>query len=428
MVLILQTVGHWKVALITCCLRKYYKPICDRASYFSLDSYFHSLEHEVSADESMTLPYQKTDTLSLNDSIFSPIHMQHQSRIHQLPVELFQQILLLIVNDVSNCPSIFKLINTRISGNFSSPPLVFTRVCRLWRIIAHSTTGLWSRIHVALSGGDEPLKPFLPCLLQCWLARSGSRPLTIHINRVRSGPAKCTGLLGHTSLSQADSQLLEILQTESRRWETVISVFRGNEWPSSKLDTPQLRALECGWSMLEKFNTSNLRRLYISIGITTSSFPTCKKLQHLNLQYASPTIIRSLSVTFPLLETIVVLHVAGGHEGTSSHLVTYPCLESLTLPLPLDLDKNPHWPTAIFDGLNLPVLRKLTLVGYPTKLGVDRIVAALKATATCNLQVIDFRTFRPQDEVDVDVVEPLLSVAREISVCSALLRCRASRD
>jgi hypothetical protein len=120
--------------------------------------------------------------------------------------------------------------------------------------------------------------------------------------------------------------------------------------------------------------------------------------------------------------------VIGGDHGASSHLVTYPCLESLTLPLPLDLDKNPHWPTAIFDGLHLPVLRKLTLVGHPNKLGVNRIMAALKVTATCDLQVIDFQTIRPQDEVDVDVVEPLLSVAREISVCSVLLRCRAPRD
>lgn len=71
------------------------------------------------------------------------------------------------------------------------------------------------------------------------------------------------------------------------------------------------------------------------------------------------------------------------------------------------------------------MLRKLTLVGHPNKLGVNRIMAALEVTATCNLQVIDFRTIRPQDEVDVDVVEPLLSVAREISVCSVLLRCRA---
>lgn len=281
------------------------------------------------------------------------------------------------------------------------------------------------------------MKPFLPCLLQCWLARSGSRPLTLRIDRIRlschlfmSKPAKCRVGPGYRPLSQANSRLLEILQSESRRWETVVGVLRGNEWPSSKLDTPQLRALECGWSSLDRFNTSNLRRLYTSDGIATSPIPKCKKLQHINLQYAPPTIIRSLSVTFPLLETIVVAGVVGGHHGhgASSHLVTHPCLESSTLPLPSDLDKNPHWPTAIFDGLHLPMLRKLTLVGHPTKSGVNRIVAALEVTATCNLQVIDFRTIRPQDEVDVDVVEPLLSVAREISLCSVLLRCRAPRD
>ncbi|KAG1794558.1 uncharacterized protein HD556DRAFT_1236524, partial [Suillus plorans] len=105
----------------------------------------------------------------------------YESHIHQLPVELLQHIFSLIVNDISDCPSIFKSINHRISGNFSSPPLVFTRVCRHWRIIAQSTPGLWSRIQVMLSGGDESLQPFLPCLLQYWLACSGGQPLTLRI-------------------------------------------------------------------------------------------------------------------------------------------------------------------------------------------------------------------------------------------------------
>ncbi|KAG0703584.1 hypothetical protein DFH29DRAFT_786983, partial [Suillus ampliporus] len=68
--------------------------------------------------------------------------------IHRLPVELLQQIFLLVVNDVSDCPSIFALGPTTISVNFASVPLVFTRVCRNWRVVARSTTGLWSRIRV----------------------------------------------------------------------------------------------------------------------------------------------------------------------------------------------------------------------------------------------------------------------------------------
>lgn len=214
---------------------------------------------------------------------------------------------------------------------------------------------------------------------------------------------------------KADARLLEILQSESRRWETVVGVLRGVEWPSSKLDTPQLRTLECSWSGLDRFNAPNLRRLRILEGIPTSTIPTCKKLRHLHLQCASPNIIRFISATFPLMETIVVADVIGDHDNARSHSATYSCLESLTLPLPSDRDS--HWFTETFDGLHLPVLRELTLVGYPTKSGVNCIMAALAVTATCNLQVIDFQTATRQDEVDVGVVEPLLSVVvREISV------------
>ncbi|KAG1768607.1 hypothetical protein EV702DRAFT_717681 [Suillus placidus] len=101
--------------------------------------------------------------------------------IHRLPVELLQQVFLLIVNDVPDCPSIFSCGSDIISVDVASPPLVFIRVCRLWRVVAHSTAGVWSRIQVVLPGKYKPLKPFLPYLLQCWLARSGSLPLTLYI-------------------------------------------------------------------------------------------------------------------------------------------------------------------------------------------------------------------------------------------------------
>ncbi|KAG2366235.1 hypothetical protein BDR07DRAFT_1396498 [Suillus spraguei] len=228
----------------------------------------------------------------------------------------------------------------------------------------------------------------------------------------------------YMKLSQADSRLLEILQSESRRWETIVGVLRGDEWPSSKLDTPQLRTLECSWSGLNRFNAPNLHRLHIPNdpqGIP-APIPTYKSLRHLHIQYAFPMFVRSISVSFPLLETFVLVRVS--HYGnTRGRSATLSCLESLTLPLPLG-SNNFHWFTGILDGLHLPVLRKLTLVGDPTKSAVDCIMAGLAATATCNLQVIDFQTRIPQDEVDVGVVEPLLSVVREISVSSVLLRCR----
>lgn len=383
----------------------------------------------------MKVSHHKTNTLSLSDSHFSPIHMHYsESHIHQLPVELLQHIFSLIVNDISDCPSIFNSSNRRISGNFSSPPLVFTRVCRLWRVTAHSTPDLWSRIQVTLPGGDESLEPFLPSLLQYWLACSGGQPLTLRIYTVDIFwnfyilNAVCS-VQSCRSLSHADHRLLEILQAESRRWETV-GVLCGDEWLNSKLDTPQLGTLECSWSGLNRFNAPNLRQLRISKGIediATTPILTCKNLRHLRVQYTSSKIIRSISMIFPLLQTIAVAAATGDHDDARSHSVTYSCLESLTLPLPSHDDVS-DWLTEIFDGLHLPVLRKLTLVGYPSKWMIDRTMAALAVTATCNLEVIDFHTSALQGEIDVDVVEPLLSVVKEISVESVLFRCRSPRN
>ncbi|KAG0699422.1 hypothetical protein DFH29DRAFT_787232, partial [Suillus ampliporus] len=97
--------------------------------------------------------------------------------IHRLPVKLLQTVFLLIVHDVPDYPSIFSFT---ISANIASPPLLVTRVCRLWRVVAHSTTRIWARINVVFPGPHaKPSKSFLPSLLQFWLTRSGSKPLTL---------------------------------------------------------------------------------------------------------------------------------------------------------------------------------------------------------------------------------------------------------
>src|SRR6267154_1235577 len=111
----------------------------------------------------------------LTHSHVSPVNQNYpKSHIHRLPVELLQHLFLLIVNDMLDCPRIFSYGDTTISANFTSTPLVFTRVCRLWQVVAHSTTKIRSRIQLVLPTRVEPLKPFLPSLLQLWLARSGS--------------------------------------------------------------------------------------------------------------------------------------------------------------------------------------------------------------------------------------------------------------
>ncbi|KAG0694641.1 hypothetical protein DFH29DRAFT_1083730 [Suillus ampliporus] len=213
----------------------------------------------------MEILLREIHALSFSRSHVPPVNVKEPDRglpyIHGLPVELLQQIFLLIVNDVPDCPSIFSFGETTISVDVASPPLILTRVCRLWRVVAYSTTGVWSRIQVGLPGRVQPLKSFLPDLLQCWLARSGSRPLTLRIVDKRQFYYRVCGKHPWQRPSEVNSQLLDILLSESKRWETVV-MLPVEDW-SQNFDAPQLRSLECCLSNLRRFNAPNLSRLYI---------------------------------------------------------------------------------------------------------------------------------------------------------------------
>ncbi|KAG1736020.1 hypothetical protein EDB19DRAFT_1853801 [Suillus lakei] len=224
--------------------------------------------------------------LFVSHSHVPPVNTE-EPLIHRLPVELLQQVFLLTAADVLDCPSIFSFGETTISVNVASPPLVLTRVCRLWRVIAHSTPGVWSHIQVVFSGRIRPLKPFLPHLLKCWLSRSGSQPLTLRIAHKREDHSE------FKIHSEADSQLLDVLFSERRRWETVI--MSPIYYRSQDFDTPQLRTLGCCWGDFRRFDAPNISRLYIKACYCCKNFQIgtrismCKKklhLRHLHLHAA----------------------------------------------------------------------------------------------------------------------------------------------
>ncbi|KAG1778858.1 hypothetical protein EV702DRAFT_1195878 [Suillus placidus] len=342
--------------------------------------------------------------------------------IYRLPVELLQVVFLFIINDVPDYPSIFSFGETTISGNFACPPLLFTRVCRLWRAVAHSTTGIWSHIKVGLPRQFQ-LKPFLPSLLQSWLARSGSQPLIIRMERVSPTDN------GH--FCSSNTQLLEILFSEMTRWETVFGISDVFE-RSENFNTPQLRTLECSWpSDVTRFNAPHLCRIRfvspLSAVIRSRPTATCKHICHLYLQNATAAVIHSSSAFFPHLETLVVGHIAP-EMGSRSHPATYSRLESMTIPLFYHrYHRDPF--IELFRELRLPMLQKLNVLGDPDTPEVQSIMTALALAGSCNIQVVDFRPClwpsARRTNVYIHDVEPLLSVAREVAVCGEVVACRA---
>ncbi|KAG0703164.1 hypothetical protein DFH29DRAFT_1043737 [Suillus ampliporus] len=359
-----------------------------------------------------------------------PVSLNHlEPPIFRLPAELLQEIFLLIVNAMPDCPSIFSFGNKTMSANFSSPPLLFTRVCRLWRVVAHSTTGIWSCINVELPGyAIKLLEPFLPSLLQFWLALSGSRPLTLRIQHHFFPAIICKCSRGRVrSFPQADRQLLEILFAEKGRWETVVGASRicadEDIFVTHQFITPQLRTLECLWSDVGRFHAPDLcRLLIINSWLDQIHFIpaiTCRNIRHLHLLSASANVIHCTSAIFPHLKTIAVnsiLTLDVVAQNTSSP-TTHSCLESMTLPIHGDL-------IDVFRGSHFPVLQKLTFIMGEQEQDINIVMAALAATASCNVKVIDLQMVDEVD-VDVDIIKPLFSVVAEVTVrgqviCSGL--------
>jgi hypothetical protein len=340
--------------------------------------------------------------------------------INRLPVELLQQVFLLILNDDPENPSIFSYGDTHIAVDVTSPPLLLTHVCRLWRDVAHSTTAIWSRIHVALPGRIKPLQPFLPSLLEVWLARSGHRPLSLSIVSEQLCYSRDTEVRYLPWLrpyqSGADRQLLEILLSAKGRWESVAIMSPDIcDW-SDNIDTPRLRTLKCFRREFKGLNAPNLHRLHIFNRSDFPAAPTCKNICHLRLQHTTVNAIRFTSVIFPHLENMVVDDYSLG-SGDRIDVIAQSRLRSMTLPITSDRQEF----IDIFDGFHLPMLQKLTVVVEKLRpLEVECIRMAL-AVATCHEPTVDLQMATPPSEVDMDIVEPLLSVTKEVTFCGKVL-------
>lgn len=353
--------------------------------------------------------------------------------IYRLPAELLQRVFLFIVNDTSGCP----IINTNtsnhrtISLDVASPPLVLARVCHFWRVVAYSTPGVWSRIQVVLTEKAK-LKPFLPYFIQCWLDRSGRLPLTLNIIDKHWFTSSYSRNYRRIPTA-ADSRLLDILFSESQRWETVV-LSSVEDWHPD-FNTPQLRTLECHHSNIKRFNAPKLSSLSIH-GTFSRTVPvgkptltglrapiTCKDLRHIHILAASAVAICSTIASFPNLETIVVdeLKSCGYVPAPINDLVM---LKLMTIPLCSVLPDNYRQELIkIFAVLHLPMLRKLTLLGSPEKPQVDWLLAML-GVASFQVPVVEFHipqhtvpSATPLNNIYVENIVPLLSFVEEVIFC-----------
>jgi hypothetical protein len=128
-----------------------------------------------------------------------------------------------------------------------------------------------------LPGDVTSSRPLTPYFLQCWLARSGSLPLTLRIaDNTPCLSRFCAHRYNPSRITATNSQLLDIF-SESKRWQTVVMPPKCN-W-GMNFDTPQLRALERCFLDLSQFYAPNISFLYINthcflVSLTKGTIPT----------------------------------------------------------------------------------------------------------------------------------------------------------
>ncbi|KAJ7654099.1 hypothetical protein DFH06DRAFT_521610 [Mycena polygramma] len=271
-----------------------------------------------------------------------------------LPTEIVSHIFVHFLPGYPICPP--------ISGPLS--PKTLGQICHRWREIALSTPELWSAISLFLTSARHLQKPGPLRILEGWLERSCSCPLSIDLGAL----LPCYG--GNIQ-AQALEPFVDVLFSHSSRWQYVKiklplsparmstvhapllrslnlsewSSSRDLDWKSSSMEAPQLRQVT-----LDLYHTAFL-----------PLFP-CAQLTSLCTSSISPrqfVEILQHSVNLVDCKSTILLPSAGadGEEINPRHL-TLCYLELLDLRI---WSGKGHPPKGWLDKIALPALRKLQI-------------------------------------------------------------------
>jgi hypothetical protein len=227
-------------------------------------------------------------------------------------------------------------------------------------------------------------QPFLPFLLQAWLARSGRLPLAL---RIVSSPYLQDNQLGPlyqilTYSSNADFQLLKIFLSESWRWETVAVIGHMYDWKvwNHNFDKPQLRIIECTIHNLSRFSAPNpcLLRTRLLVYIEFKLSPLTCPVPNFKI-YAIFTSLPPITYVIFFGDVLSPESYGGRQNRTHSPHESIPIKNSSIEPVTFTAHPD-CWNGVlrVFDGLDLPKLRKLTLVGNIGQATVYGFMAALE--------------------------------------------------
>ncbi|KAG5651959.1 hypothetical protein H0H81_006809 [Sphagnurus paluster] len=153
-----------------------------------------------------------------NDAVVSiPCADETAPPINRLPVELLAEILFRTLEQPDFTRRSYRGIPSKLSFSpgKDADPMLLAQVCRHWRSVALSTPLLWSSIKIRYAYKTKNRIP----LLQTWLDRSGTCPLSIIIRELPLGfedPAEW-----YSQQRALKTEIMTLLISHSRRWKSV---------------------------------------------------------------------------------------------------------------------------------------------------------------------------------------------------------------
>ncbi|KAJ7185518.1 hypothetical protein C8R46DRAFT_381041 [Mycena filopes] len=273
-------------------------------------------------------------------------------------------------------------------------PLLLCGVCQLWRDIVTTTSELWERLAVSIGRqGSNESQPSQQ-LIEIWIARSGSRPLTLVL--------KDMGL--RSSVDMAD-KILQIFLPHIHRWQSVTlslptypSALTHLEHIPTGASQLQIARLDFGADpVLRTTDTpqiAGLARLLATSALHTLYWPNDPStIRFLDISWSHLTVIDLIPTWAPMSQIINIMRKAPKLRSLTvliaepDHVagpIFLPDLQVLWIGAEVDIGP-------LFEQLTLPSLKNINLFCAASAPPVPQTaVIDLLARSGCSLHAAIF--------------------------------------
>ncbi|KAF5365550.1 hypothetical protein D9757_010909 [Collybiopsis confluens] len=308
------------------------------------------------------------------------------------------------------------------SPNFKlrSPVFGLTWVCAHWRMVALSTSHLWSAFYFDLYDLPHDLFGLFDSTRECFDVRARNSLIDLSLDHY----------LAKTSNSDL-IPLYDVVCQSAERWRDVKLDFTGNGSAVDLLIEKMLASGQNRFAHLESLavlvtvpfksyevlrlfqNCPRLRDLRSIFLDPTEGCIDMRNLTSLDIQRCEGHNLTKLLMHCPLLET---LGLGLFSEAQVPDEVCYHTRLSKFEVLLADQELKQGWST----GLHLPALTRLSLSEYSYDNHVTREMVELLLRSHCFLQSIILRTSRQPEEWNEPVMKQILADVSSISAPNAL--------